>query len=194
MKLGDMLMSTSSENQAAVQSTKVEAKADGKLARVDSWLGKANRIMVYTAAVGLFGMMAITVIDIVGRYAFNAPLLGAYELVGFLMAIAGPWAIGYSQIQKGHIRVDFLLRRFSKKGQAIITSISYFIGFCVFALLCWRMGALTQYYLGLTHGNKTDTMHIPIAPFTIIVAIGLGMLALVLLVDLIHTLIEVKRK
>jgi TRAP-type C4-dicarboxylate transport system permease small subunit len=120
--------------------------------------------------------------------------MGAYELVGYLMAIAGPWAIAYSQVQKGHIRVDFILKRFSSKGQAVITSISYLIGVFVFALLCRCMIEKAQYFAGLKHGNVTDTMGIPIAPFVIMVAIGLGMLALVLVFDLIQTIIEVKIK
>jgi TRAP-type C4-dicarboxylate transport system permease small subunit len=171
-----------------------QAKKDWTLVRVYDELARVTRIMVYIAAVALFGMMAVVVIDVVGRYILGKPLMGAYELVGYLMAIAGPWAIAYSQIQKGHIRVDFLLKRFSRRGQAVITSISYLIGVAAFSLLCWRMIMRAQYYFALKHGNTTDTMGIPIAPFIILVAIGLGMLALVLIVDLIQTIVEVKQK
>jgi len=187
-------MTMFSSNEPQAQSQKVEVKSGGILTRIDSGLSTANRFMVYIAAVGLFGMMIVVVIDVIGRYAFKHPLMGAYELVGYLMAIAGPWAIGYSQVQKGHIRVDFILKRFPNKGQAVITSIAYLIGVAVFSLLCWCMITKAQYFMSLTHGNTTDTMGIPIAPFVIMVAIGLGMLALVLLFDLVHTLAEVKKK
>jgi TRAP-type transport system small permease protein len=187
-------MSTASSSESSVPPQVSKVKAGGLLTRIDARLAQANRVMVYIAAVGLFGMMGITVIDVIGRYVFNHPLMGSYELIGYLMAIAGPWAIGYSQIQKGHIRVDFILKRFPRKGQAVITSIAYLIGLAAFSVLCWRMIALSQYYFGLKHGNTTDTMGIPIAPFVIVVAVGLGMLALVLLFDLIHTIIEVKQK
>ena len=140
-------------------------------------------------------MMAITVIDVIGRYVFNSPLMGAYELVGYLMAIAGPWAIGYSQIQKGHIRVDFILKRFPKKGQAIITSMAYLIGV---ARLFRVVLAHDRYWRSIILASRTATPPIPwefpSSPFVIIVAIGLGMLALVLLFDLIHTFAEVKKK
>ena len=187
-------MSAVSNSESKAQGQKAQNKPGGVLARIDAGLAMANRFMVYVASIALFGMMMVVVIDVIGRYAFDKPLMGAYELVGYLMAIAGPWAIGYSQIQKGHIRVDFLLKRFPNRGQAVITSIAYLIGIAVFSVLCYCMVTKTQYFLGLTHGNTTDTMGIPIAPFTILVAIGLGMLALVLIFDLVHTILEVKKK
>jgi TRAP-type C4-dicarboxylate transport system permease small subunit len=187
-------MSTVPNQKSQAKHQKSKVRISGILDKIESRLALVNRFMVYIAAIGLFGMMAITVIDVVGRYAFNHPLMGAYELVGYLMAIAGPWAIGYSQIQKGHIRVDFILKRLSSRGQAVITSIACLIGVFVFSVLCWRMVVMAQYYIGLKHGNLTDTMKIPIAPFVIIVAIGLGMLALVLLLNLVHSFAEVKKK
>jgi TRAP-type C4-dicarboxylate transport system permease small subunit len=187
-------MSTASNSEPQAQTPVRRVKTGGILARIEAELARVSRYMVYIAAIALFGMMAVVVIDVVGRYAFHSPLMGAYELIGYLMAIAGPWAIAYSQVQKGHIRVDFLLKRFSRKGQAVITSISYIIGVAVFSVLCWRMISRAQYYFGLERGNTTDTMGIPIAPFVVMVAIGLGMLALVLLFDLIHTIAEVKQK
>ncbi len=187
-------MSAASNKESRVPHQKLKVKIGRIPGIMDTRLGQTNRFMVYIAAVGLFGMMAITVIDVIGRYAFNSPLMGAYELVGYLMAIAGPWAIGYSQIQKGHIRVDFILNRLPPKVQEIITGIAYLIGVIAFSVLCWRMIVLAQYYNSLTHGNTTDTMRIPISPFVIIVAIGLGMLALVLLFDMVHAFAEVKKK
>jgi hypothetical protein len=144
-------MTMFSSNEPQAQSQKVEVKSGGILTRIDSGLSTANRFMVYIAAVGLFGMMIVVVIDVIGRYAFKHPLMGAYELVGYLMAIAGPWAIGYSQVQKGHIRVDFILKRFPNKGQAVITSIAYLIG-------CSRLFPAV-----LVHDNQSAVFHEPYA-------------------------------
>jgi TRAP-type C4-dicarboxylate transport system permease small subunit len=157
-------------------------------------LHATNRVMVYIAAIALAGMMLLTVADVIGRYFFNNPIRGAYELVGFLLVCAGSWGMGYCQIKKGHIRVDFLLQRFPQKTQAILTVLANLIGLIAFSLLCWRVILLVHYYLTLPKGNATDTLGIPIAPFVIMLAIGLGMLALVLLFDLVHSVIEVKRQ
>jgi TRAP-type C4-dicarboxylate transport system permease small subunit len=161
--------------------------------RSEVGLHSVNRVMVYIAAVALTGMMMVTVADVFGRYFLNRPIRGAYELVGFLLVCAGSWGMGYCQVKKGHIRVDFLLQRFPRKAQAILTVMANLIGFIAFSLLCWRVILLVQYYLSLRKGNATDTLGIPIFPFVIMLAIGIGMMALVILFDLVRSVVEVKR-
>jgi TRAP-type C4-dicarboxylate transport system permease small subunit len=190
---GDRVVSSESEGKPK-ETEEQTGTGQAPISKTESALWSANRIMVYIAAVSLFGMMMTTVVDVVGRYVFSHPLLGAYELVGFLLAIAGPWAMGYSQLKKGMIRVDFLLRRFSRRSQAIITSLAHLIGFAGFVLLTWQLAVLAKYYLALKHGSATDTLHIPIFPFVIAVALGCAMLAIVLLYDLARSLSEVNRK
>ena len=162
--------------------------------RTESGVHTTNRVMAYVAAIALVGMMMITVADVFGRYVLNNPINGTWELVGFMLVCAGSWGLGYCQVKKGHIRVDFLLHLFPEKVQAILTSLAYFLGFAAFSLLCWRCILYTQYFLSITRGNATDTLHIPIFPFVLILATGTGMLALVLLFDLAHSVAEVKRK
>ena len=162
--------------------------------RTESGLWSASRIMVYVASVALFGMMMVTVGDVIGRYFFNSPIKGAWEITGFLLVCAGPWAMAYCQLKKGHIRVDFIQRRLPEKVQAILTSFAYLIGLVGFSVMTWRSILLTQYFLSVRTGNATDTLRIPLYPFAIVLAIGAGMLALVLLFHLVNALVEVKRK
>ena len=162
--------------------------------KTQSGIHSASNVMVYIAAFALFGMMMVTVGDVVGRFVFNKPITGAFELVGFLMVWAGTWGMAYCQVKKGHIRVDFLLQRFSKRGQAFLTFAAYLIGLLAFSLLTWRVILRAEYFLNLTRGNATDTLGIPIFPFVVLLAIGTGMVALVLLIDLLHTIAEVKGK
>jgi TRAP-type C4-dicarboxylate transport system permease small subunit len=164
------------------------------ISRAESGLHSVNRIMVYIAAVALFGMMMITVVDITGRYVFSKPISGAWELVSFTLVGASAFALGYCQIRKGHIRVDFLLKRFPEKMQAVLTMLAHFLGLAAFSVMCWRVVLYMQYYLSITKGNATDTLHIPLYPFVLVLAIGTGMLALVLLFDLVHSIAEVTRK
>jgi len=160
----------------------------------ESGLRSTSKVMVYVASFALFGMMILTVADVIGRYFFSKPISGAWELVGIMLVPAGIWGMAYCQIKKGHIRVDFLLQRFSKKVQVILTILANLLGLAAFSVLCWRSILLAQYYLSSKTGNATDTLHIPLFPFVLVLAIGVGMVALVLLFDLIHSLAEVKQK
>ena len=166
----------------------------GMPSRSESGLVWTNRILVYFAAFTLFCMMMLTVVDVIGRYFFDSPIRGVYELVGFTLVCTGAWGMGYAQIKKGHIRVDFLLKRFSKKIQAVLTTLANLVGLVAFSLLFWRVLLLADYFLNLKKGNATDTLHIPIAPFVILLAIGFGVLALDLVFDLVHSIAEAKNK
>jgi len=150
--------------------------------------------MVYAAVVALIGMMIITVADVIGRYVFSNPIKRTWELVSFSLVFASAFALGYYQIKKGYIRVDFLLKRFPEKMRAVLTILANSLGLAAFSLLCWQAALYTQYYLSITRGNATDTLHIPLYPFVLVLAIGAGMLALVLLFDLGHSFTEVRRK
>jgi TRAP-type C4-dicarboxylate transport system permease small subunit len=159
--------------------------------RIESGVISTNKIMAYAAGTALTAMMLLTVADVCGRYIFSKPIRGTYELVGFLLVGAGSLGLGYCQVRKAHIRVDFLLQRFPEKVRAILTALANFLGFAAFSLLCWRCVLYAQYYISAT-GNHTDTLNIPLFPFVVVLAVGTGMLALVILFDLVRSLTKVK--
>ena len=60
------------------------------------------------ASVMLFFLMAVTVVDVTGRYVFNAPLPGSSEITELLMAVLVYTGLpGVSRLEK-HISVDLL--------------------------------------------------------------------------------------
>jgi len=154
---------------------------------------QVSKIMALIAAGFLSFMMLLTVVDVSGRYFFNIPLNGAWEMIGLSLVCAGTWALAHCQREKGHVNVTVLLHRFSPRIEAAVLGIGYLLGLVVFSIISW--GALTRahkYYL--EKGYYTDMLHIPYFPFLLIMAIGIGMLALLLLVDLIQAVGKVVRK
>ncbi|MEO1104340.1 MAG: TRAP transporter small permease, partial [Pseudomonadota bacterium] len=52
-------------------------------------LGSAGRwLLTATAGILLVGMMGLTVVDVVGRYLFSAPVPGAFEATQIMLALA----------------------------------------------------------------------------------------------------------
>ena len=45
--------------------------------------GILSKLLAYLGAAALFGTMCLTAADVIGRYAFNAPILGVFELTEF---------------------------------------------------------------------------------------------------------------
>jgi tripartite ATP-independent transporter DctM subunit len=134
-------------------------------------------------------MMFLTAADVVGRYIFNTPLNGAFELTEFMMAVAIAFGLSYTQVKKGHVNVDVVIVKFSKRVQAIINSITCLLFFCLFALIAWR---LILYAERLRIGERTSaSLYIPVFPFIDLVALGSIILCLVLITDLLRSLAEV---
>jgi len=67
-------------------------------------LKKKRSLSTYLSYVGNFAlaaMMLLTTADVIGRYFFNAPVLGAYEITEYLMLIMVFFIPGFGPVGKG---------------------------------------------------------------------------------------------
>jgi TRAP-type C4-dicarboxylate transport system permease small subunit len=142
-----------------------------------------TRVLLAVGMVMLGAMMFLTATDVVLRYIFNRPVPGAYEMIEYMMAIVVPFGIAYCAYQGGHVSVDLLVSRFSKRLQGIIGTITSFFTFGLFALITWQNLLYTkeQYASNLT----SAVLLIPAYPFVAVVAVGTAVFCLALLRDLI---------
>jgi TRAP-type C4-dicarboxylate transport system permease small subunit len=142
-------------------------------------------------AVCLTLMMLLTVSDVAGRYFFNHPIQGTNEITGLLLVLVASSALAYSQIKKGHIRVDIISGRLSPRGQIILDAIAYF--FCLFgsALITWQTFVRAGVYI--VSRRPTETLSIPFFPFMLVLGLGFFFLAVVSLIDFLRSLAKVVR-
>lgn len=162
--------------------------------KVERGLKSISTGLAMIAAIVLAAMMLLTVVDVVGRYFFNHPIKGTWELVGLLLVCAGTWGLGYCQMEKAHISITILLERFSKRAKLMINIMATFLGLVGFSLISWQTFLLAKKYFLLSRGNVTDTLGLPYSPFMLSLSIGAGTMALMLLANLIRSLAEVRRK
>ena len=114
------------------------------------------------------------------------PVAGTFELMGYFGAIVTAFALGYTQISRGHIAVDILVLRFPEKTQRMLNSINYFICMVFFAIVAWQ---ISRYGTTLWQtGEVTETLRVIYYPFTYGVALGCAVLSLVFLTDLVKSL------
>lgn len=165
----------------------VKWKADMEL--LDKISRVLNQVLVWTAAVFLVSMILLTCSNIFLRLVWM-PVRGTFELMGFFGAIVTAFALGYTQINRGHIGIDIVVNLFSAKTQRLLNGINYFICMIFFAIAGWQIAkwATTLWQTG----EVTETLRIIFYPFTYGVALGSIILALVLLVDLLKVLFEGK--
>nr|WP_321443732.1 TRAP transporter small permease [uncultured Cohaesibacter sp.] len=72
-------------------------------------IGKAKLFLEGIAALLVTGLVLVTCVDVVGRYAFNAPLSGAFELTQVCLAALVFVALPLTTLHGGHVEVDLLL-------------------------------------------------------------------------------------
>lgn len=129
-------------------------------------------------------MMLLTVADVILRYAFSRPIRGSLELTEYFMVIVVYLAVGWCATKKGHVKVDLLVSRFSPRTQAIFDSATCLLSLMICSLICWR-GFVEFKAVWLVH-RVSDVLGMPAYPFHLILAIGCGVLCLVLVTNLVQ--------
>lgn len=134
-----------------------------KSANVNAWLSRVG-------VVALFAMMTLTVVDVAGRYLFNAPLLGAYELTEFLVLILIYAFLGYTQSKKRHVCVEIVMDSAPKRISRIVALVNHLLCLGLFMLMAY-MGlkkALDLFQVGEVSPNLV----IPNYPFVLFLVLG----------------------
>ncbi len=140
------------------------AKADGSiLGRVERFIHLLNRILLWIAGVGLVGMLLLIVGDVIGIKVLHRPIPGGIELVAFFAVVAIAFALGFTQIMRGHVAVDFIVESFPRRAKLIIDVFMMLFSACLFALMAWY----SFKYAGQLHktGEVSMTQKIPFYPF-----------------------------
>lgn len=107
---------------------------DGRLLEKSGWL---SLTLAYVGAFSLFAMMCLTAADVVGRYVFNSPITGAFELTEFLVLILIFSFLAHSQAHKAHVTVDLILSRFPRRFRFIVELFNHLISLALMALIAW---------------------------------------------------------
>ena len=144
------------------------------LLKSGDWLG----------ALGLFAMMAVTFVDVLGRTFFNQPLLGATELTEILVAATVCFVFPSLSYHGLHATIDVLdplLPRWIKPLQHVMANL---IGAVAYAVVAWRVwieaGKTARF------GGMTPLLEIPMAPVLMMISVlaGITTLAFVLAIIL----------
>lgn len=104
-------------------------------------------------------MMAVTVIDVVGRNAFNRPLFGAFETTELLMVTIVFLALPFVTWRREHIAVTLIYAAFPARLQSFITGLGEIVAAIACGLLSWRAWLYAERLLGV--GERTLELGVP---------------------------------
>lgn len=123
------------------------------------WL---QRIMALLGGILLLVMMAMTIVDVIGRYAFNSPLRGAGELTELLLVSLIFMGLPAVTLENGHVTVDVLSDHLPKWSERWRLGVIGIINTVILALIGWQIW-LHASQIG-AYGDVTTTLRLPIAP------------------------------
>lgn len=90
------------------------------------------------AASSIVLMMTLTCLDVIGRVTFNRPLKGTYDLVGVLAGITLSASLPYTTSLKGHVAIEFLFLKLSRRGRRIGNVFVHSVIAALFVFFTWE--------------------------------------------------------
>ena len=130
------------------------------------------------AGVVLVALMFMTVADVVGRYFFNSPLNGVFDLTQFAVLIMTFLSFAYCGFRGAHVMIELLYDRIPKGAQFVCRRGANALGAVLFAVIAWR--SVIQSFDVREFNETSQLLTIPFWPFYYVVAFGAGLFALVL--------------
>ncbi|MBN1847550.1 MAG: TRAP transporter small permease [Deltaproteobacteria bacterium] len=153
-------------------------------------MGRPSSLLSYIGAVALFLMMSITTVDVVGRYLFNAPILGVYEMTEYLVLLLIFSFLAVTQSSKSHITVDIVASFLPRKFQIYMEMFTHLLCFLLMCLIAW-MGFEKALDLMATKDTPPN-LGIPMYPFAFFLVLGCILMCIEYLRDLLQLIIQRK--
>jgi len=158
--------------------------------RVLKKMEATSTLMASVGCMALLCMMLICTIDVIGRYFFNTPVTGAFEITEFLVLILIFSFIGYTQSKKAHVSVDLLFTLFPRRLQVVIDLITHTMCLVLMGLITW-MSIIKALEL-IEVGAVSPNLKIPTYPFVFFLVLGCAVMCIQYLVDIVRLLVDRK--
>jgi TRAP-type C4-dicarboxylate transport system permease small subunit len=150
---------------------------------IEKWLDRCETVLLYVAVLATFVMMCLTTADAAGRYLFNRPIAGAYEVTEkYLMVAMVFLGVCYAYRGGAYIRVTFLVDHLPRAVKIFFDYLAQIFSIVYGIIL---VVATAQQYLRVASDRMTlSAVDLPIAPAYLIVPVGLFFMSVLMLLDL----------
>jgi len=145
-------------------------------------LVKMSKILSLIGGAALTFMMFLTVADVLLR-AGGHPILGTYELVSLSLAIVIGFSIPKVSLERGHVFMEILLEKLSKRDRAIMNTFTRILATVLFGIIAYNLLLIgKEYHMS---GEVSSTLKIPFYPVVYFVGICCFVECLVFLSDIV---------
>lgn len=126
--------------------------------------------MAWASGATTLAIMGLVTFEVIARKFFKFSLVGTVEIVAALLVVVAYFALSYTESQKGHVHVEFLVSRFGHRTQLVLETVNTFLVLGIFSLIVWQSWgfALDAWRVKLAY----QTAPVPVFPFRAIVSVG----------------------
>jgi TRAP-type C4-dicarboxylate transport system permease small subunit len=133
-------------------------------------------------------MLLLGTADVMGRYLFNSPVFGTYEIFGVFLPCIVLLGLAYTQAEHAHVNITMVLELLPPLLQRVFNIITTIIAMVITILIGWFGYALAIRFWN--SGKLIDTILVPKWIPQLVVPLGALALFLVLTVQLIDLLVK----
>jgi TRAP-type C4-dicarboxylate transport system permease small subunit len=154
----------------------------GALGAIDRFMHRIEKFTALISGLGIFVLMLIGVVHVLGRKFFDLPVFGYIDIVEIMMAFMVFLAIAYTERLGGHIRMELFVSFLKGRWLALFEIVGVLLGLVISGIILvysWDH-AMRAFYLG----DSSIDAQIPLWPSKLVVPIALGMLFVRLLISL----------
>ena len=139
----------------------------------------------------LMALMSLAVFEVITRRFLGSPTIWTFELSGFLLAAVTVLSLAYTQLHHGHVNIDFLYDRLSRRGKAIIDIITFFPFYLLYCLIFIYFGGLYAAESWAIREAAPTAWNPVIYPIKALIPLGMALLLLIGIVQLIRNIVIV---
>jgi TRAP-type C4-dicarboxylate transport system permease small subunit len=171
------------------------AESQTERARPTDPVGRAlhfcSYLLVLLGGLLMTALTVMTVVSVIGRYLFNSPIQGDYELVTTGTAITVFLFLPYCHLQRGNVVVDLFLSWAPRKVQSFFDGASGLLLAAIAGVLAWRMihGGIDMH----RYGEVSYILALPVWPVFPLAVLALSLLSAACLYTAVRDFHEIAR-
>jgi TRAP-type C4-dicarboxylate transport system permease small subunit len=146
-------------------------------------LRSISKVLNTIAGIAVTFMMFLTVADVLLR-AGGHPIIGTFEIVALLLALVIGFGIPQVSLDKGHVFMDFLLEKLSKRGKNVMNTSTRILCLILFACIGYKLFSVGARFHA--SGEVSPTIMLPFYPVAYGVAVCCLLQCCVFISDIIR--------
>ncbi len=108
------------------------------MGKFEKFVNSSSKWLNVIAGFGMFYVFIVSFADIIMNKVFKNPLNWAFDSISLLAVVAIAAAIPLVQINRGHIEIEFVEKRFNHIWRKIIALFINSLGIILWGIVAWR--------------------------------------------------------